>query len=192
MIIKEPFQFSKYGNLIKSVLHTKIGAFLGYHLGVRGFNRIESVHTSIATGKIVRTFAYNARVAKGGDLVASLLTGAAQNGITSPLPPKFIALSTSTLTPANGDTTLAGETAVAGLARAIGTIGGYVAPSVLDGACSYTVTKTFTLTGTATTIVSTALFDAVTVGNLFAESNLLTSSVMATGDTLTIIWTVNM
>lgn len=193
MNTKIQFQFSKYGSLIKSILHTKWGAYLGYHLKIKGFNRVGFVHTSAATGaQKFLGYSYNARVAKGGDLIASLITGAAQNSITSPLPPKYIALSTSVLTPANGDTTLAGETAIAGVGRAVGTIGGYATPSVLDGACSFTVSKTFTLTGAPTTIASTALFDAAASGNLFAEANLSSTAVMATSDTLAITWTVNL
>lgn len=190
---KTPFQFGKYGNIIKSFLHTKIGARVGYYLRIRGFNRIGAIHTDSKTGKHrFIGFAYNSRVDKGGDLIASLITGVSQNSITSPLPPKYIALSTSVLTPAHTDTTLTGETSVTGLGRALGTQGGYVTPTTLDGAASYTVTKTFTLTGTATTVVSAALFDAISTGNMFVEANLSSSAPMATNDTLAITWTVNL
>lgn len=193
MKTKIPFQFGRYGNILKSFLHTRIGARIGYYLRIRGFNRIGVIHTSAATGKqAFLGFSYNSRVNKGGDLIASLITGASQNSISSPLPPKYIALSTSTLTPAAGDTTLSGESVVAGLGRALGVQGSYVSPSVLDGAASYTVTKTFTLTGSATTVVSAALFDAVSSGNMFVEANLSSSAVMATNDTIAITWTVNL
>src|ERR1035437_2788245 len=115
---KTPFQYSKYGNIIKSFLHTKIGARIGYYLKIKGFNRVGAVHTSAKTGKQKFIgFAYNSRVDKGGDLIASLITGASQNSISSPLPPKYIALSTSSLTPDHTNTTLTGETSDTGLVR---------------------------------------------------------------------------
>jgi hypothetical protein len=192
---KIPFQFSKYGNALKSFLHTKIGAKIGYYLKLKGFNRVGAYHTSALTGKTKFIgFAYNSRVAKGGDLIASLITGASQNSITSPLPPKYIALQdTGALTPANGDTTLSHECVATGLTRALGVQGGYVTPSVLDGACSYTVTKTFTnSSGGAVTIYGAGLFDAISTGNLFVEANLSSNAIMAVSDTLAITWTVNL
>lgn len=177
-------------SIIKKILHTKIGAWIGYHLGVAGFNMVQAVH--VRNGKIVsNSICFNSRVNKGGDLIASLITGAAQNSISSPLPPKYIALSTSSLTADKTDTTLSGETSASGLARALGTQGSYTGPSALDGACSYTVTKTFTAGATAT-IVSAALFDAASTGNLFVEANLSSSASMVSGDTLAITWTINL
>src|SRR5882724_8345970 len=164
---------------VKKFLHTKLGAKAGFYLGLKGFTRCAANITRADGTKMFLGFSYNSRTNKGGDLIASLITGAAQNSISTPLPPKYIALSTSSLTPAAGDTTLSGETSVAGLGRALGTQGSYVSPSVLDGAASYTVTKTFTLTGSNTTIVSAALFDAVSTGNLFVEANLSSSAVLA-------------
>lgn len=210
-----PFQYSAVGQFIKKILHTKVGAFIAYHVGIAGFNRIDAqVHKFVRiagdneklrrgeyllkleegfgiyrAGKL--SHAFNARVNKGGDLIASLITGAAQNSITSPLPPKYVALSTATLTPSATDTTLASESVASGLIRALGTQGSYVAPTVLDGAASYAVTKTFT-SGVSATILSCALFDAVTSGNLFVEGNLAASAVLASGDQLTITWTVNL
>jgi hypothetical protein len=194
MNTKIPFQFSKYGNLIKSFLHTKIGARIGFYLKIKGFNRVAVVHTSAKTGKQkFLGYAYNSRVTKGGDLIASLITGVSFNGITSPLPPKYVAVSTNTLTPLLTDITLSGETALSGLARAAGTQSGYVAPTVLDGAASYNVVYTFTNnSGSPITLVSSALFDAATSGNMFAEANLSSSATLQVTDTLTITWTVNL
>ena len=127
-------------------------------------------------------------------MIGSLITGASQNSIVTPLPPLYIALSTATLTPAAADTTLASEiTAVAGLTRSIGAVQSYTRATVLDGAASYVVYKLFTLTGSATTVVSAALFDNThaTPGNMFVEANLASSAVMATNDTLGVSWTIN-
>ncbi len=173
--------------MIKKLLHTKAGAYLGFKLGVRGYNRVEAIFN----GK--SSYSYNARVNKGADLMASLFSGTSLNSITSPLPPKYIALSTSVLTPAAGDTTLSGETAVSGLARSVGTIGGYTGPVSLDGGASYTITKTFTAGVTGPTVIqSTGLFDAASTGNLCAEANLSSSYSLGNGDTLQIVWTVNL
>lgn len=191
MKTKTPFQYSTIGQIIKKFLHTKLGAKVGYALGISGFNRVGAVITRVDGSKEYLGFAYNSRVAKGGDLAASLIAGTSFNSISSPLPPKYIALSTSSLTPANGDTTLSGETSASGLARALGTQGSYTSPSVLDGACSYTVTKTFTAGATAT-IQSAALFDASSSGNLFVEANLSASASLVSGDTLAITWTINL
>ena len=197
METKTPIQYSSSKSvlLFKKFIHTKVGAKIAYSLGLKGFNRIGVVHTSAKTGKQkFLGFAYNSRVNKGADLVASLITGAAQNSISTPLPPKYIALSTSSLTPAYGDTTLSGETSATGLARHLGTQGSYTGPgTTLDGAASYTVTYTFTNTsGGAVTVVSAALFDASSSGNLFVEANLSSSAVMAVNDTLAITWTINL
>lgn len=186
-----PFQYSSIGRLVKKFLHTKIGARVGFFFNIKGFNRVGAIITRIDGTQEFLGFAYNSRVNKGADLIASLITGAAQNSISSPLPPKYIALSTASLSPAAGDTTLSSETSSSGMGRALGTQGSYTGPVSLDGAASYTVTKTFTASGSIT-IVSAALFDAVSTGNLFVEANLSASAIMNTGDTLAITWTVNL
>lgn len=217
--INAPFQYSVLGTLIKKFLHTKVGARVGYMLGVAGFNRVEAiVHKYVrdATspmflkrgeftkmreledgtkvqavyrmGKV--SYSYNARVDAGAAFASSLLSGTTLGGISAPAAAKYIACSTSSLTPAKGDTTLSGETAASSMGRALATAGTYVAPSVLDGAASYVLTKTFTSSG-AITIVSTGIFDAASTGNMLAEANLTSSAVLANGDTLTINWTHN-
>ncbi len=205
-----PKQYSELGNLIKRFLHTKFGALIGFYSGISGFNSIEAVKSKLVReykgeklqGKefvyeskvykpVKRTFAFNARTDKGAALSASLMTGTSLGSITSPLPPIYVALSTTALTPAKGDTTLSGETAVSGLTRALGTIAAYTAPSTLDGGASYTVSKTFTAGGGAT-INSTGLFDAASTGNLYVEANLSASSVLVNSDILSVTWTINL
>lgn len=185
-----PLQYSPLGSLIKKFLHTKIGAYIGYTLGISGFNRVDAYITR-ANGKVERLRpSYNARVDAGAALTASLISGTTLGGISSPLAAKYIAVSISSLTPAKGDTTLSGETALSGMTRALATAGTYVAPSVLDGAASYVLTKTFTATGPIT-IVSTAIFDAASTGNMLCEANLGSSAALANTDTLTINWGIN-
>ncbi len=189
--VRPTLQYTLLGKMIKRLLRFGIVKHICFNLGLKGFNKVSFEH--IRNGKVInRGFSYNSRVDKGGDLSASLLTGESLNSITSPLPPVYIALSTSTLTPAKGDTTLDGETSVSGLARAVGTVQNYTAPTALDGACSYEVYKEFTNAGATTTIVSSALLDASSSGNLFAEDNLTSSSVLENGDVLKITWTVSL
>ena len=191
MQVKIPMQYTPTGRLVKRFLHTKLGCRVGFMLGLSGYNTIVAT-IKRANGKIEVIKSFNSRVDKGADLCASLMTGVAQNSISSPLPPKYIALSTSSLTPAHGDTTLTGETAASGLARALGTQT-YTTTTTLDAAASYVVSKTFTNTSAgAVTIVSAALFDAVSSGNLFVEGNLSSSVVLAVNDQITINWTVNL
>jgi len=186
-----PKQYSPAGRLVKRFLHTKLGARIGFMLGLSGYNTIVAT-IKRANGKIEVIRSYNSRVDKGADLCASLMTGAEQNSITSPLPPKYIALSTSSLTPAHDDTTLSGESAASGLARALGTQT-YTPTATLDAAASYVVSKTFTNTSAGSvTIESAALFDAASSGNLFVEGNLSSSVVLAINDQITINWTVNL
>lgn len=184
-------QYTTAGRIIKRFLHTRIGARIGFMLGLSGYNTIVAT-IKRANGKIEVIRSFNSRVDKGADLCASLMTGAAQNSISNPLPPKYIALSTSSLTPAHGDTTLSGETSASGLARALGTQT-YTGTTTLDAAAYYVVTKTFTNTSAGSvTIVSAALFDASSSGNLFVEGNLASSVILAINDQITINWTVNL
>ena len=210
-----PLQYSPLGQMIKRILHTKIGAFIGYHLGVSGFNRIDATvekfqrfsdgsmlkkgeYLKDFDGRIAvyklqgKSYAFNARTDIGASITASRMAGSTLGAASSPAAPLYIALSTATLTPNKADTTLDSETVVTGLARALGTAGTYTAPSVLDGAASYVLTKAFTNTGANTTIVSAAIFDASSSGNLFVEANLSSSALVATGDILTITWTINL
>ncbi|HVB33709.1 MAG TPA: hypothetical protein VNJ52_04965 [Patescibacteria group bacterium] len=205
--------------IVKRMLHNphlrQIGLALAFTLGFRGINRVQSAHFKYLRdyhGEKLRrkeivlksddglsrvylkprlSFNYNSRVNVGAKLAAYLLSGSNLGSLTSPAVPLYIALSTSTLTPAATDTTLSGETSVAGLGRALGTAQNYVAPSSLDGGASFDIYKSFTLTGTATTVVSTALFDAASSGNMFAEVNFATSAGMSTNDILQVTWTVN-
>lgn len=193
MNTKIPLQYSELGRIIKKILHTKIGAWIGFISGIAGFNRIDS-HIIRANGTMEKLApTYNARVNKGADLCASLLTGAAQNSISSPLPPKYIALTPTLVSIDKTDTTLSGETSATGLERAVGTIAGYTGPSTLDGACLYTVSKTFTNTsGGPVTIQTAAIFDAASTGNMFVEAQLSSSAILANNDSLAITWTINL
>lgn len=185
--------------IIHSILHLPyIGPMIGFYFGVKGYNRVKVCIVRANRKFSIRDAftnlmpAFNSRVNKGADLIGSLITGTSLNSITSPLPPKYIALDdVSTITAAKTDTSLTNEASTNGFSRAAGTFGGYTGPSTLDGAASFTVSNTFTATGTST-IYAAALFDAASSGNMFVEANLSSSATLASGDTLAITWTINL
>jgi hypothetical protein len=217
-----PFSRTRLGQLISRFLHTKPGAKIGFLLGISGFNRIEAdiwkfrrmyhYGDTLSPKEVVRPMtladgseafgvyslqkvslrSFNSRVDAGAALVSSLISGTTLGGISSPATAKYIALSTSTLTPAKGDTTLSGESSASGLARALATMGTYTAPSSLDGGASWIASKTFTNTsGGSVTILSAAIFDAASTGNMLVEGNLASSAVLAINDQITLNWTIN-
>lgn len=190
METKSPIQYTTFGNFVKKILHTKVGAWLGWKLGISGFNRLDVTITR-ANGKIERlTPSFNARVNVGAGITAFLLSNSNLASLTSPTFPLYIANSANTLTPASGDTTLAGEIATSGVQRALGTVGTYTAPASLDGGASYVLSKTFTATGSVT-VNSSGIFDAASTGNLFVEANFSSAATLNTNDQLTVQWTIN-
>jgi NAD-dependent dihydropyrimidine dehydrogenase PreA subunit len=98
----------------------------------------------------------------------------------------YIALSNDTAVPAKTDTTCPAELASNGLGRTLGTY------SHTTGTSAHNITATFTYSTSAhsTTISKVCMFDASSIGNLFAESLLSpTAVVSASGDQVTITWT---
>jgi hypothetical protein len=104
---------------------------------------------------------------------------------TQPASAQWIALTTNASAPAAGDTTLASEITTNGLARAEG------AYSHTGSATSYKITKTFTATGAHTDVAKAGLFNASSSGTMVFETLLSSTVTLATNDTLTIEWTVN-
>jgi hypothetical protein len=211
---------SLWARVVRKALRTQIGKHVAFIVGLRGFNRVQrqilrfqgiyagqklafdqflmdhSQNEDIPEGESwiysqpELDFVYNSRVDVGAADQASIMSNHTFGSLTSPTFPVYIALSTSSLTPAHGDTTLSGETAVSGLTRAAATPQNYVAPASLDAAASYDLYHQFTAGGSAT-IQSTALFDASSSGNMFAEVNFASSATLASGDILQVTWTVN-
>jgi hypothetical protein len=128
---------------------------------------------------------FNSRVDAGANWQAGIMGSATAN------PANYIALSSVVLTPAKADTTLASEIVANGCARALATYQNYTAPSALGGAASYQLTKTFTATG-AQTVNSAAIFNASSAGVLFVEANLASPATLASGDSLTVSWSINL
>lgn len=130
---------------------------------------------------------FNSRVNAGATWQASLMGSAAGT------PANYLALSSTVLTPAAGDTTLSGEITSGtntGLVRVLATYGGYTAPGSLGGSASYTLTHSFT-SAASTTVNSAALFNASSGGSLFVESNLSSAATLSNGDVLNITWQIN-
>lgn len=189
---KTLFKHTKLGKLVKKFLHTKIGTKIGYFIGISGYNKIDAKIIR-KNGDVEYLHSYNDRVDVGAALHASLLAGEDLGGASSASAPEYIALSTSTLTPAQGDTSLTGETSATGLGRTEATIQNYSSPASLDAACSYEAYNEFTnSSGGSVTIKSAALFDAASGGNMFVEANLSDDAILKDGDKLQITWTVNL
>lgn len=117
----------------------------------------------------------------GKDFISAQLgsTSAASNGAN------YIALSTNTAAPAATDTTLTGEITSGGLERSQGTY------AHTNGQSTFTVSKTFTASATHTAVQKAGLFTAATGGTMMAE-NTFTSVSLASGDQLTITWTITL
>jgi hypothetical protein len=100
----------------------------------------------------------------------------------------YIASTESVITPAVANTTLTGEIATNGLARAL-------APTRTHTAASNStlIENTFTATGAFTSVLASALFNAASAGIMPHIANFATGSgTLATNDTLKISWTNNL
>jgi hypothetical protein len=100
----------------------------------------------------------------------------------------FIGLTESTITPAVTDSTLTGEITTNGLGRAIAT-------TLTHSAASNTTTlsKTFTASGSFTSVLASALFNASTSGTMGHIANFSTGSgTLVSGDQLAVTWTMTL
>jgi hypothetical protein len=127
---------------------------------------------------------HNARVDSGALYVASQI-GSGAGAVAN-----YIAVSANTTAVAKTDTTCPSEITTGGLGRAVATYGGYVAPTVLGGTATYTLSLSFSATATYT-INKLCLFNAVTGGTMLFETLLGSAVSGGTGDTINVVWTVN-
>lgn len=134
-------------------------------------------------GLVVVSNRTNVRTNAGALLIATA------QGSTTESPANYIACSSLSIAPSMGDTTLPGEIINNGFLRQQATFGGYVAPTVLDGPASYTLSTTFVAIAPQV-VNSIACFTAATGGTLFAELNIATQNLVAQS-TLAIVWTFN-
>ena len=125
----------------------------------------------------------NLRTDVGKDYVADSLGKSSSR----PAVAEYMALTENGTAPAAGDTTLTSEITTNGLARAIATYAHTV------NTTSYTLSKTFTASGTFTTVQKEGLFNAAgppPAGTMFVE-NTFTSTALASSDQLTVTHTIN-
>ncbi len=106
-------------------------------------------------------------------------------GSAAGTPAKYIALTSDATAAAATDTTLASEYTLYGLGRAAGTY------THTTAAASFTLDYTWTATADSKVVAKTALFDAASVGNMFAEVVLGSSVTLMTNDQLKVTWTIN-
>jgi hypothetical protein len=175
----EDFQFGEKTELITKALHA-----LGEDFGVGLNNHISPVIIRRDGTVEVCETVKNARVDAGASFVANQISG------TVAAVAKYLALSSSTtLTPAKADTTLASEITTNGLARASATYGGYTAPSTLNGTATFTLTYTWTATGTQV-VGAVGIFNAASAGTLLCEAALSQSYTLNSGDSLALTYTL--
>jgi hypothetical protein len=100
----------------------------------------------------------------------------------------WIAVTTTAITPAGGDTALSGELTTNGFARALGTYAHSAGTNVT------TLTVTFTATGVPSpnTVQASALFNQLSVGGTMSHEATFTSTAFAVNDQLMITWTLNL
>lgn len=103
-------------------------------------------------------------------------------------PARFIGLTENATAPAVTDTALTAEITTGGAARALATYAHTTA------AASYTLQKTFAITGTFPAITKAGIFTAANttaVGLMVFETALNATASVVSGDSLAITWTVN-
>jgi hypothetical protein len=100
----------------------------------------------------------------------------------------FIALTEATITPGVTDTTLSSEIATNGLSRAAATTKTHT-----PAANTSVISKTFTASGSFTSVLASALFTASSVGTMVHEANFSTGSgTLISGDQLAVTWTITL
>lgn len=146
-----------------------------------------AVVTKHKTGKqkVIALFQHNLLTDAGKDWMhAQIYT----NTSTGTRGAGFIASTESVITPAVGNTTLTGEIVTNGLSRADAVTKTHTAASN-----STLVEHTFTATGSFTSVLASALFNASSAGTMPHIANFSTGSgTLVANDTLKISWTNNL
>lgn len=127
------------------------------------------------------------RTNAGADFQARVMSDTASTGTGSYAPATYLAVTEDATAPVATDTTLTGELAAGGLARAVGVY------AHTAGASSYTLTKTWTSSDATTrTIRKYGIFNAAAAGTMVFETLVPNPPVLVSGDTLTITATINL
>lgn len=148
-------------------------------LTVRPRNVVTMVARHADGTEFFRKVVHNLRTNAGSDAQSSQMA----NTSTQAAACNYIALTNDGTAPNVADTTLASEISSNGLSRAQG------AYAHTSSTSAFTVTKTFTATGTQSA-QKAGLFNASSVGTLCFETAFTPVSLVST-DTLQITWTVN-
>jgi hypothetical protein len=139
---------------------------------------VRNADGSIAQHEHVKNFRTNA----GGDAQASQMADTSTQSAAC----NQIAVSTTAITPALTDTTLSGEVTTNGLGRAVGTF----TSNTNSAHTQFTLVKTFTASGTVSSVQAGAVFNASSGGSLCWEATWSPVNLVNT-QTITITWTVN-
>ncbi|HXG06172.1 MAG TPA: hypothetical protein VNI77_02465, partial [Nitrososphaera sp.] len=102
----------------------------------------------------------------------------------------WIALTTSSASPDDDDASLPSEITAGGLQRALGTVSGVPTGSNHNDD-NLVISKTFTASQSFTGVQRAGLFTASSGGTMFA-TNTFSSVNLASGDQLTITWTIDL
>jgi hypothetical protein len=140
------------------------------------YNLVTFEHRNAKGDLLHKWTRHNLTTNAGKDFIKAQIsgTGTATNCI-------YIAISTSAVTPAAGDTTLTGEVSTNGGARASGTYAS-------TGTGTFTLSKVFTASGAISSIQSAAVFTASSSGTMCFEVGSLGPVTLASTDTLTVTW----
>lgn len=130
---------------------------------------------------------HNARLDVGAQFVATQMGNAA--GASANVA-QFIALSSDTATVVKTDTTCTSELATNGMNRKIATFSYTTPPSTLGGSATYTLSNSYNATG-AYTINKLCLFTLISGGTMLFETLLGSTVAGGNGDTVNVVWTVN-
>ncbi len=125
---------------------------------------------------------------KNGDDSAGNTPGSTANYLILPTmaSARYVGLTTDTSGPATSDTVLTSEQTANGLNRQLATY------AHTPGATTFTLSKTFSATGTVASIHKAGLFTAsntTAAGTLVAATNLNADASVANGDSLAVTWT---
>lgn len=147
-----------------------------------------SIFHALLFAAVGSMFRYELRTDAGKDFQSRVMGDTASTGTGSYAAANYIGLTEDATAPAAGDTTLTGELVVgtsAGLQRAQATY------AHTAGASTYTLTKTFTLTGaTPRTINKIGIFNASASGTLVFETLVSSPPTLATNDQIALTETV--
>jgi hypothetical protein len=157
---------------------------LGEGLGATGYVVVSVVRDG---NEIYHYEDHNQITEAGIDFIVDQVSGTPSNTESA----QYIGLTTTAITPDDDDTSLSGEITTNGLQRAQGTL--TYTSGTDDNGASFTVSRTFTASGSFTGVQGAGLFTDATVGSdTMVAVNTFSSVNLASGDQLTITWTIDL